>query len=179
MKKLYLSKFIKYGFILLCPNIDVRHVENTIESIKLYYNTNKILIVLPEGTESAIVSKVRKLAQMVLAKSDLVSMLNKGLELSLCGEWNFVLHRMGRLNPNIEKQFSYFMESEKDIIYPISRRKWDFTEFDLNGFLINKKTYEDVGPFPDGTVEESRTFWAIKAIEKGCLFKGINAAFLN
>ena len=170
----------EYGFVILCPNVNVRHLENTVESIKTYYAESKTLVVLAGKCDLKSTTKVRNLSQLVVAEENLIGMLNKGLELSICGEWNVVIRNLRWINSNLEKKFFTFMESDKDIFFPITRKNWNFSKFDLNGLLLHKKTFSDVGEFPPAdSLEESKLLWAGKAMEKGYKLKGINFINLN
>jgi hypothetical protein len=171
---------VKLGFVILCPNLDIRQLENTIESIKTYYSDSSILVVLSVKHDPKHITKVRNLAQLVVAEDNLIGMLNKGLELSICSEWNIIIRNLRWINSNLERKFFNFMESDKDIFFPITRKNWNFTKFDLNGLLLHKKAFTEVGEFPSyDYMDESKIMWAGRAIENGYKLKGINFANLN
>jgi len=166
----------KLGFIILCPNLDVKQLENTIESVKNFYSASSTLVVLAENPKAII----RNLSQLVVAEDNLVGMLNKGLELSICNEWNLIVRTPRWLNANLDKKFFTFMKSDKDIFFPITRKNWNFTRFDLHGLLLHKKTFCDVGEFPKAdSLEESKILWAATALGKGYKLKGVNFTALN
>ena len=85
------------------------------------------------------------------------------------------------VRPFVERKLRYFAESPKDVLYPVVGMKMNFVEGSSNGILINKETFKEVGEFPEHKMQKAgvndfelaKLFWATKAIECGCKFKGI------
>ena len=74
----------------------------------------------------------------------------------------------------MNEKFSFYIGSEKDILFPVANRKYNFIDGTLNGLFINKKTFKEVGEMNDeGSLEFVKAEWAMSAIEYGCKFKAI------
>lgn len=89
-------------------------------------------------------------------------------------EWCFLVQAGSYLNKNIIKTLSKFILSDKDIIFPVKKRVYEFTKNPLNGLLINKNTYNKIGKFgKDNPIDIIKLLWANDAVNYGCLFKAI------
>lgn len=89
-------------------------------------------------------------------------------------EWCFLLHAGSYLHFNVMKRLSKFITSDKDILYPVKNRIYEFIKNPLNGLLINKKTYNKIGAFGKDNPEHIiKLLWASDAIKEGCLFKAV------
>lgn len=169
MLKLYQYKSIKYGFIILCPNCNFGHLKNTLNSINAYYPNSKIAIIVPDDC-------VENYPKAIKGGSTIASMINAGLKEPKCAEWNFVVCAEGWLKNRIDIKYSYFIESNKDILFPVLKTRntnYNFANIDVNGMLIHKNAISDVGDFPNIDMETSKIIWTTQAIEKGYKFKGV------
>lgn len=171
MYKLYQFKPIKFGFVILCPNCNFGHLKNALNSINAYYPNSKITIIVPDKCNTEEYPKAIK------GGTTLASMMNKGLKESKCNDWNFVACTEGWFKNRIDIKYSYFIESKKDILFPIMKTKnlnYSFIEHDINGILIHKDAYLDIGELPNfESIETSKLIWTTQAIEKGYKFKGV------
>lgn len=175
MYKLYHYKEIKYGFIVLCPDCNIGYLKNTIKSIDTLYPKAKSVVVLSESCKDSDFAEISKIKKTYKGNG-IISMLNTGFKHG-DDAWNFVVLTKGWIKNKLDIKYSWFIESEKDVLFPIVNRKLNFVEADINGALIHKKTFLEVGEFPDiKSVEVSKLFWTTKAIEKGCKFKGVIGA---
>ena len=101
------------------------------------------------------------------------SLINVGMRHTLA-DWNFIICAGATVRWKMDRKFSYFIESEKDILFPIAENKIYFAEATLNGLLINKNTWKEVGEMnDDGSLEMVKILWALSAIDKGVKFKAI------
>lgn len=89
-------------------------------------------------------------------------------------DWCFLI-LSGLLLPKfIVKKFSQFANSEKDIIFPVKNRLWDFLRNPIECLLINKNFYKQVGFFGKQNPEDIiKLLWATDAIKLGGTFKSI------
>lgn len=169
MYKLYQYKPIKFGFVILCPNCNFGHLKNTLNSINAYYPNNKITIVVPDNC------KADECPKAIKGGTTLASMINRGLKESV--EWSFVACTEGWIKSHVDIKYSYFIESKKDILFPILKTKnlnCNFIDQNINGILVHKDAFADIGDFPNfESVESSKLIWTTKAIEKGYKFKGV------
>jgi hypothetical protein len=176
MSNLYQYKSRKFGFIVLCPNMNTGHLRNTISSIDIYYPDAKTVVILPSDCNKDDYDAVAKLKKTYKGGKTVSSMLNKGIEHGP-SEWHFILFSRGWVRNKIDIKYSYFVENEMDILFPIINRNLTFVSADINGMFINKKSFQDIGDFPDmESLDSSKVIWASKAIKQGYKFKGIVGA---
>lgn len=106
-------------------------------------------------------------------KSTMTSLINVGMRHSTA-DWVFVVFSGITVRWQMDQKFSYFINSEKDILYPIVDRKYNFLEATLNGLFVNRKVFKEIGEFEEeGELEFVKMIWAEKAMAKGCRFKAV------
>ena len=89
-------------------------------------------------------------------------------------EWVLLVFAGAYLQKNLDKKYSKYIQSYKDILFPVANRIWNFPEGSMNGIYINKKFHQEVGDFGKGNdLEITKLNWAARAIEKGAKFKAI------
>jgi len=170
---LYKYKNLKYGFVIICADCKIGCIKNTINSITTLYPTAKTVAVLADSCKQEDFDDMAKLKPTYRGGKQLSSMINAGMQHS-CDDWNFIIMSKGWLQSRIDIKYSYFIESEKDILFPIINRKLNFIDADLDGIFIHKKSFADIGEFIDTeSLEVSKTIWSSSAVEKGYKFKGI------
>ena len=100
---------------------------------------------------------------------------NYDIALKNCNtEWCFLVQAGTYLTKNVIKKLSKFILSDKDIIFPVKKRVYEFTKNPLNGLLINKNTYNKIGKFgKDNPIDIIKLLWGADAAKYGCLFKAI------
>lgn len=174
MSNLYKYKQLKFGFIILCPNVNIGHLRNTISSTDIYFPEAKVVIVLPSNCKKEDLETASKLKKSYKGGKTTASMINTGMDHAPCSEWNFLLFSKGWVRNRIDIKYSYFVDDEKDILFPIINKNMNFSEADINGLFLHKKAFQDIGNFPDmESLDTSKLFWASGAIKKGYKFKGI------
>lgn len=174
MYKLYHPKTIEYGFVVICPNANIGQIKTTVNSIKCNYQGSPCLCVLPETIHKDDLKEVGKLCKSTTGGDTITSLINAGMRSPPCSNWNFIVISGSWVRPNLNKKFAYFIETEKDILFPIVERKTNFVEGTLNGILIHKKAFKEIGEFSnDNPLDICKMMWAIEAIEKGHKFKAI------
>jgi hypothetical protein len=164
--------------VILCPNLNIGHLRNTVTSANIYYPDASIVIILPDNCNETDLDTSSKLKQTYKAGKTIASMINCGIKYTLCPEWNFIIFSKGWMRNKMEIKYSYFVENEKDILFSITNHKHlNFADVDINGLLVQQKTFKNIGDFPDiENFQLSKLIWATKAMEKGCKFKGIVGA---
>ncbi len=174
MSNLYKYKPLKFGFIILCPSLNIGHLKNTVSSTDICFPEAKVAIVLPANCKKEEFDDVSKLKKTYKGGKTVASMINTGVENAPCKDWNFLLFPKGWIKSRVDIKYSYFVENEKDILFPVINRNLNFIEADINGLFFHKKSFEDAGPFPDTeSLDTSKLIWATKAIKAGYHFKGI------
>jgi hypothetical protein len=180
MDNLYKQKDIKCGFIILSPECNVVPLLATINSIKNYYVKSKAICVFPEDCTPKTIEDIKHHCPTYMGGKSITSMINCGLTNAPCDEWNFIVIGGSRLTNCLDNKFSYFIENDKDILFPLVNKKMNFVDGTINGMLIQKKAFKDIGEFPEeGSLEMNKSFWGSTAVVKGYKFKAILGIKLN
>lgn len=88
--------------------------------------------------------------------------------------WCFLVSSGLHLQKSIIRKFSEFVKSEKDILFPVKNRLWDFYKNPIECLLINRNFYNEVGFFGKENPEDIiKLLWANDAIKLGGTFKSI------
>ena len=168
------------GFIILCPNKNVAGLKSTLGSIKFYaYDRESICIVGNDATKSEI-EELKEFCPVYKGKNKITSLINAGMR-HLKHEWGMFIFAGARIPKFLERNISTWVKDPKDIIYPVYEDKHDFVDASLNGVMIHKKTFKEVGKWPDNDMEKdgldefsmAKLLWSVDAINAGCQFKGI------
>jgi hypothetical protein len=87
------------------------------------------------------------------------------------------------LPKNVKLRYLTWIKSEKDILFPIIinynkegkpiKILSNFSDCTLNGILIRKEFFLEIGKLSENPLQISREFWSIDAFEKGANFKAI------
>jgi len=171
--KMYSHKDLKCGFVILCPEHTVGLLKCTVNSIKCRYPDLPMVCVTDDSATAADMKEMKAICPTYKGKSTFSSLINVGMR-HAPAEWSFILCAGVTVNWKMDERFSYFTESEKDILFPIVEKKAHFVDATLNGLFINKKTWKEVGDMAnEGTFEEIKIMWALEAIDKGVKFKAI------
>jgi hypothetical protein len=78
-------------------------------------------------------------------------------------------------------KLNQFLNSEKDILFPVVDRKMNFVDGSINGIVVHKKAFKEIGDIAPNSLQKvgyndfeiSKLFWAMDAVEKGYKFKAI------
>ena len=175
MKNSYKPKDLNFGIIILCPNLNIGHLKNTINSVNVQYPDTKTIVVLPENCDKDTMDTVSRLKKTYKAGRTVASAINCGLKHSPCTDWNFILIAKGWLRNKVDIKYSHFIEDKTDILFSVtSLKKFNFVEENTNLLVINQQAFKNIGEFPDiDNLEISKLIWATRAIQKGYKFKGI------
>jgi hypothetical protein len=142
------------------------------------YGEAPIIAVTDAGTTDNEMREMKTFCPVFKGKKTFTSLINVGFQHTLAG-WNFVVMAGTTMRASLDRKMSYFVNSEKDILFPIANNKWNFVEATLNGLLIHKKTFKEVGDMPnEGSLEMAKAEWALNAADRGCTFKAIIGAKL-
>lgn len=173
--KLYNPKQIQVGFIVLCPDCNIGHVKTTLSSIKNNYPESKHICVFSEKCHDNDLKEAG--CKAYKGGTTLTSIINEGLSNAPCSEWNFIILAGSWVKRMLDRKFSYFLEGEKDILFPLVDKKMNFVDGTINGILIHKKAFKEIGPMmTDTPLDTCKLFWATEAQEKGYKFKAVLGA---
>ena len=174
---MYTYKKIEFGFVVLCPERNFGGLRATIKTAKSNYPDATFVIVVPEITTQKEIADFQQFAPVVIGKDTYTSLINAGIKESL-RDWNFIIFAGCSIRHRLYHKYAYFIEDEKDVMFPIAERKYSFVDGTLNGILIHKNALKEVGDFAEGKVgiEEAKMFWALEAMDKGYKFKALAGA---
>jgi hypothetical protein len=168
------------GFVILCPDKNIAGLSNTLYSIKNNSYDRESLAVIGSNATAVDAKDMKELCQIHKGKDTITSLINVGMK-KCKHEWAFLIFGGSRIRPYTEKKLEQFVKSEKDVLYPIVDRKLDFVSGSFDGVLINTKFFQEVGTFPEMTIEKdgmndfefAKMLWCVNAMEKKAIFKGI------
>ena len=170
---MFKSKLRDFGFIILCPNRDIIGLRNAVRRVGYFYPEAPCLAVKPKGTTRPETADMKAICDVAAGKVTDQSMINAGLKKAK-PDWNFIVYEGAVIRPRFHIRYGNFLVDEKDVLFPIIDQRYEFFEGTMNGLLIHRKTWEEVGPF-----EEEQDFllakllWAAEAKKKDVRFKGI------
>jgi len=175
-----------FGFVILSPDHNFGLIRSTIGGLKNHYADKSITVAVSDTATKADIDEIKTICPNVhKGKKTVTSLINVGVKKGFKG-WNMLLMEGSLIRKDIHRRIMYFMQGEKDILFPIVtdydyqgkpiRIHGDIVDSTLNGFTIHQKTFKEVGDFSDNPMEISRLFWALAAVDKGCKFKGILGA---
>jgi len=173
LQKLYTHKNLSCGFVILCADHNIKLAHITIKSIKAKYWGLPYICVLDDSANDQDMREISNICQAYRGKGTYSSLINLGMQYAPA-DWNFLIMAGTSLRSKLDQKFSYFIDNDKDILFPIVDRKYNFVEGTLNGLFINKKTYQEIGNMADNNpLEICKLMWALDALDKGCRFKAI------
>lgn len=92
-------------------------------------------------------------------------------------EWVYFVFAGTNLRKGVDKKNFIYVETYKDVLFPVVDRIWNFVDGSMNGLLISKQFYREVGDFGSGkNLQVTKLLWAEKAMSIGGRFKGIVGA---
>lgn len=173
----------KIGIIILSPDYNIGGLKHTVRSI----NNNLIgeyehICCVNKDANSIQIKEMDEVCKTYKGGASITSLINKGFEKTKC-EWNLILIEGSKICKNVKEKYYKWIDSDKDVIYPliveynlhgyVNKINDSFYNCTLNGILINKKFFKEVGKLSENPLEISRKFWAMEAKEKGANFKAI------
>lgn len=141
----------------------------------MYYPKSEAVIVVPANCSKDDADALAKLKKTYKGGKTIPSMINCGMKHAPCGEWNLIVFSKGWMRNRVDIKYSYFIETEKDILFPVTSHKtYNFVEENICLLMLHKDAFKTIGEFPDmENLETSKLIWANKAIEKKYKFKGV------
>ena len=169
---------MSYGFIILSTDRNPILLKNTMASIKVNYPDAHCICAVDGDIEKKQKQELSQYCPIATGGGTITSLINIGMKKTKVG-WNIIVMSGTWVRPNLFKKFSAFIKDKKDIFYPIVNKKFEFSEATINGLMIHKDTFKEVGDFcPKNPLQICKLLWALDAIEKKCRFKAIVGAKL-
>ena len=174
---------LKINFIILSPEPNIGRLQGTIRSIKNNYCPEaKVICSVEKSIKKCQIEEMKELCPTFKGGQTMTSLINTGIKNANEG-WNMLIMEGAWLPKGIKNRYEKWIESEKDILFPIvvnydregNPTKVFSTFFDctLNGILIQKKFFLEIGKLSENPLKISREFWSYDAAERGAKFKAI------
>lgn len=163
-----------FNFIILCPQRNIGGFISTYKNLKEIFPSSGIICVLGEDATIQEFAEFNKICKTFKAKNTIASLLNVGYQYSE-RSYNLYILAKSRFSFGNFRKYSQFLLSEKDVLYPTVGKKWEFEETNVNGLLIHKKAFEEVGPFNESaeTFALSKLDWQDRGTNLGYQFKAM------
>lgn len=170
-------KSVPFAFVILCPDRNLGGLKATIRSAAGRYPDAPKIIVVPGSISNKELQEFKVLGDVVKGRDTYTSMINEGLGRTKT-EWNFIVFAGSIVKYRFYHKYSYFLEDNKDILFPIADGKYNFIDGTMNGILIHKNAIKDIGDMPeeDMPLETAKLIWASNAVTNGYRFKAIAGA---
>jgi len=171
--KIYEHKKLNFGFVILCSDRAVKLLQGTANSIRKRYPGVEYICSTDESAKARDIKEMKEICPTFKGKNTFSSLINTGMKNSKV-DWNFIVFAGSTIPSKLDLRYFYFVDNDKDILFPIVEGKTDFVSGTLNGVLVNTSTFKSIGNIEiEGSLDFVKTMWACKAIEKGCRFKAI------
>lgn len=168
----------KFGFVVIVPEFQPGDIRLTCQIIKSTFPEFPSRICLPVGVSDADYGFCSKLGLPIdRGSATVTSLINKGMSKS-SADWNFILMPGAKPTQNLIKKFLYFCRDDRDVLYPVVRRKVAFYESAISGIFFNRTTNDEL-PEREPDLNMARLIWAAKAMSNGSSFKAIVGGAFN
>lgn len=159
------------GFIILNPEGNPMALRTTVRTISNHFQTSSCLCVVGKQED---ISENSKHSKTIQGGNTVTSFIDAGLEESRT-DWCMMISAGTFLRSTSLKKFEYFQREDKDILYPVVDRLYAFDEASINGLIIPRIAYKEVGKFGDNnhSIQLVKMLWGLQAINKGYKFKAI------
>ena len=169
---MYDPKSLNYGYVIITPENNPAFVKITANSILNRNPEASLVCVCRKDIDDESERTITNICKLYKGNNTYTSLISEGMK-HCPSEWNLYLISGAPVENKIQKKYSYFVESEKDILYPVIDRKMNFVQGSINGILMHKNA-KDLGCIPDSnSLEKSKLIWSFNAVCQGYKFKGI------
>lgn len=166
--KLYTHKPLPMGFLVLCVHHRLDRLTSTLGSLLHNYAGYPVTCVVSRDSPIEMEGLGVKVVQ---TEPGLANLLNAGLALRATTPWTMVVRTGTWLPPLLDRRYSFYVESERDVLYPVRHRAL-FDQSALHGLLVPSDIHAKVGDFAgDGVLE--KLDWQGRACQSGYRFKGL------
>lgn len=169
----------KFGFVILCPERNLGGLQNTVNSIRRTYPKSPHLCVVGKDAIKQELDEMSRFCKTIQGENTITSLINRGMA-EVEADWNAIVFAGSWITSGLYRKFCLFVKDQRDILFPVVNRKTNFVEGSMNGLIVHRETFREVGKLPGimhktgvNDLELLKLFWAIAAIDKGCHFKAI------
>lgn len=166
-------KELNCGFIIIAPDNNPKLVEITASSIRNKYSKSPFICIVTSEISPEDAREISQMCPTYQAQNSYSSLINEGIKNSP-SDWNLVVISGTSIRSRFFRKYSCFIKSEKDILFPVVDRKWNFVDATVNGIFMHKNVHGEVGDIPQlNTIQECKAVWAVDALNKGYKFKAV------
>lgn len=177
---------MEINFIIISPEPNIGRLKGTIRSIRNNYGEDaKIVCCVEKSISKDSLKEMKEVCETHRGGSTVTSLINKGMEKSADG-WSMIVTEGSHIPKGLEKTYGSWARSDKDVLYGVcmthgrdgspAELSTNFLDCSLNGITMRREFFLEVGKFSDNPMGVSRCFWAMEALEKGAVFKGVLGA---
>lgn len=167
------NKDLKVCFAILSPECSLNLIRDTVNSIKYHYPKLSFISVTDSSATKEDLSEIKKICPVYKGNDTISSLINVAMRHST-SDWVFLIMSGTNVRPKLDTKFSFYISTDKDILYPVADYKYNFIDATLNGLFINRKTFKEIGDMQEsGPLDIVKTIWAAEALHHGCKFKAI------
>lgn len=172
----------KFGFVIIVSDGNIGLLRSTINSIRSQYPDAPYVCVTEKNTSAEDLDAMRYLCPTYIGSGTITSLLNAGYSFGPA-EWNIAVMAGSYVSAGVVRKLFVPVKTNKDIVFAIVpdydrqgkplNLNSGFVDASLNGLMVHRDTFKKVGSFSDNPLEVSKTFWAMSALDHGCVFKGV------
>lgn len=173
-----INNSLDLGVIILCPDRKEVALKITASSARYNLYNRDIISIVGNDASPHDFKNFKEYCPTYKGKNTIASLINTGFK-RLEHEWGLLIFAGNRFSQFAEHKFN-FARNKKDIIFPVTERNCNFLETPLDGLLVNKKTFDAIGNWPEkNDLNYSKLIWMASAQEYGCKFKAIVGLRIN
>lgn len=176
---------MQINFVIISPEPNIGRLKGTIRSIRNNYGEGaKVACCVEKGISKDSLKEMREVCETHRGGSTVTSLMNKGMEKSADG-WNMIVTEGSCIPRALVRVYGSWARSAKDVLYGVgithgrdgsAESTTSFLDCSLNGIMMRREFFLEVGKFSDNPMGVSRCFWALDAMERGAVFKGVLGA---
>lgn len=165
---LFATKDIDMEVAVLCLDSSSKGIDRTAKSFVNFSRKYDFFVIIPKN------SALSEFYYPIFKSNDCITcMLNESFKMSK-SEWIYFIVSGTPIKKNIDLKLSRYINGINDVIFPVVNRVWNFVDGSINGMLVNRKFFNEVGNFITGNdLKLTKLEWASRAILKGAKFKAI------
>lgn len=165
---LYVPKSLDLGIGIISIDGDFSKITKTYKSSVFLTKEYQSIAVIPENRELQPCC-----IPVYQGKNSITSLFDLAIQ-KIQNEWVFVVFAGSVIKKKIDLKLSSYVENKTDVLFPVVNRIYNFIDGSMNGILINKSFYTEVGEFGTGnSLQDTKILWADRALQKGVRFKAI------
>lgn len=163
------------GFIILCLQDVPSEVRLTLARIRNLFKDAHIRLAMPLRLACDEMERYKSFkAPIDMSEGTITGMMNLSVLNSEC-DWNLILVAGANVTQNLVQKYLYFCRQEKDFVYPVVDRKWNFAEASINGILYNRKLTPKA-PEIEPDIFMAKAAWGAEVVRNGGQLKAIVGA---